>query len=299
MKARATSIEILPERTWAGVLADLVKARLTFLVLLTTLVGFYLGTEGSVSLARMAHLMLGTGLLASGAAALNQWLEREHDARMRRTEDRPLPAGRLQPGTVLWVGSVASVAGILYLALGVNLISSVLGVVTLLSHLFIYTPLKRITWWNTIVGAVPGALPPLIGWTAARGSLEGPGWTLFLILALWQIPHFLAIAWMFREDYRQAGFVMLPVVDPTGRRTSGQAILFCWLLLVAAVLPWYLGLTGGVYLAGAVALGLFFMGRAHAFGREPTEQRARVLFYASILYLPLLLGLMGVDKWQG
>jgi protoheme IX farnesyltransferase len=298
MKARATSIDVLPERAWVGVASDLIKARLTFLVLLTTLVGFYLGSEGRVSLSGMIHLLLGTGLLASGAAALNQWLERDYDARMRRTEDRPLPARRLHPETVVWLGIVVSAAGLLYLMWGVNLLSGALGAVTLLTYLFVYTPLKRITWLNTIVGAVPGALPPLIGWTAARGNLEGPGWTLFLILALWQIPHFFAIAWMYREDYRRAGFAMLPVMDPTGRRTSGQAVVFSWLLLGAGVLPWYFGLTGYLYLAGALALGLYFAGRAHLFSRERTEQRARGLFYASILYLPMLLGLMLVDKWN-
>jgi heme o synthase len=298
MKARATSLEVVPERAWLGVAADLVKARLTFLVLLTTLAGFYLGTEGSVSLYRVMHLLLGTGLLASGAAALNQWLERDYDARMRRTEDRPLPAGRLQPETVLVLGSAASVAGLVYLTWGVNLTSGVLGAVTLLSYLFVYTPLKRVTWLNTIVGAIPGALPPLIGWTAARGNLEGPGWTLFAILALWQIPHFFAIAWIYRDDYSRAGYAMLPGIDPTGRRTAGQAAVFCWLLLGASVLPWFLGLTGPVYLVGAVGLGLFFAVRAQEFRRERSDARARGLFYASILYLPLLLGLMGVDKWN-
>ena len=299
MKARSTSLEVLHERAWPGVIADLVKARLTFLVLLTTLVGFYLGTEGDFSIPGVVHLLLGTGLLASGAAALNQWLERDHDARMRRTEDRPLPSRRLQPETVVLLGTIASGAGLVYLGMGVNLHAGVLGAVTLLIYLFVYTPLKRVTWMNTIVGAVPGALPPLIGWTAARGNLEGPGWTLFAILALWQIPHFFAIAWMYRDDYGRAGFAMLPAIDPSGRRTARHAVMFCWLLLGASLLPWVFGLTGHVYLAGALGLGLFFVGRAHQFNRERSEQRARSLFYGSILYLPLLLGLMLVDKWKG
>ncbi|MCL4180976.1 MAG: heme o synthase [Verrucomicrobia bacterium] len=299
MKARVTSLEVLPERAWVGVAADLIKARLTFLVLLTTLVGFYLGTQGGFSLSGMVHLLLGTGLLASGAAALNQWLERDHDARMRRTEDRPLPARRLQPDTVVRLGIASAGAGLVYLAWGVNLPAGVLGAVTLLTYLFVYTPLKRVTWLNTIAGAVPGALPPLLGWTAARGNLEGPGWTLFVILALWQIPHFFAIAWMYRDDYARAGFAMLPGVDPTGRRTARQAVVFCWLLLGASLLPWFYGLTGHVYLAGAVVLGCFFAVRAHQFGRERSDERARNLFYASILYLPLLLGLMLMNKGNG
>ncbi len=296
MKARATSLEVLNERAWFGVAADLIKARLTFLVLLTALVGFHLGTEGGNGMFGALHLLLGTGLLASGAAALNQWLERDFDAAMRRTEDRPLPARRLQPETVLLLGTASSAAGLLYLALSVNPASCLLGAVTLLTYLCIYTPLKRVTWWNTIVGAVPGALPPLMGWTAAHGSLEGPGWTLFAILGLWQIPHFFAIAWLYRDDYRRAGFAMLPGIDPTGRRTAGQAVIFCWLLLGASTLPWICGLTGPIYLAGAIASGLFFAMRAHQFRRERSDVRARALFYASILYLPLLLGLMLADK---
>jgi protoheme IX farnesyltransferase len=292
-------MEILPERAWLGVVADLIKARLTFLVLLTTLVGFYLGSEGTLSLSGMLHLLLGTGLLASGAAALNQWLERDFDAQMRRTQDRPLPAGRLQPETVLLIGTLASVAGLIYLGWGVNFASGVLGAVTLLTYLFVYTPLKRVTWLNTIVGAVPGALPPLIGWTAAQGNSGGHGWTLFCILALWQIPHFFAIAWMYRDDYGRAGFVMLPSVDPTGRQTGMQAVAFTWLLLAASLLPWLLGLTGPIYFGGALILGLFFAGRAHQFCWERSDRRARGLFYASILYLPLLLGLMLADKAGG
>ena len=299
MKARATSIEVLPERAWFGVVADLIKARLTFLVLLTTLVGFYLGTDGVLNLTGMMHLMLGTGLLASGAAALNQWLERDYDAQMRRTQDRPLPAGRLQPDTVFLAGTIGAAAGLIYLGWVVNFASGLLGAVTLLVYLFVYTPLKRVTWLNTIVGAVPGALPPLIGWTAAQGNSGGHGWTLFAILALWQVPHFFAIAWMYRDDYGRAGFVMLPGMDPSGRQTSGQAVVFTWLLLGASLLPWVFGLTGSIYLGGAVLLGLCFAGRAHQFRRERTDVRARNLFYASIVYLPLLLGLMWVDKVKG
>jgi protoheme IX farnesyltransferase len=296
MKARATSANVLFDRAWIGVLAELVKVRLTLLVLLTTFVGFYLGNETHFRAEAAFHLIVGTGLLACGAAALNQWLERDLDAQMRRTEDRPLPSRRLQPETVLALGTASAVAGLAYLALGVNLPASLLGAVTLLTYLFVYTPLKRVTWLNTIVGAVPGALPPLIGWTAARGDFDGPGWTLALILALWQIPHFFAIAWIYREDYSRAGFAMLPGIDPTGRRTASQAVAFSWLLLVASVLPWALGLVGNLYLAGALCLGLFFASRAHRFGAERSDGRARALFYASIIYLPLLLGLMAMDK---
>ena len=279
-----------------AVYCDLVKARLTFLVLLTTLVGFYVGTRGGMDYPLMLHTLLGTAVLACGAAALNQLWEREHDAKMRRTEDRPLPSGRLSPETVLIFGGASSMAGLIYLALGVNLLTSVLGVCTLGSYLLIYTPLKRKTWLNTAVGAVPGALPPLMGWTAARNELSGEGWALFAILFFWQIPHFLAIAWMYREEYEKAGFVMLPGVDPGGHRTGRQAVSHAWGLLLVSLLPVLFRMAGAAYLAGALVLGLVFLGCAWKFSRGLTRPLARRLFLASILYLPLLLGLMVFDK---
>ena len=191
---------------WLAVYADLFKARLTSLVLLTTLVGFYLGFRGPVDFALMFRLLLGTAFLASGAAALNQLLEREYDAKMRRTQDRPLPSGRLQPQTVLMVGCASALVGLLYLAQAVNLTTSLVGATSLVCYLFVYTPLKRVTWLNTLVGAVPGALPPLMGWTAARGELSSEGLALFAIQAFWQLPHFMAIAWIYREEYARAGF---------------------------------------------------------------------------------------------
>src|SRR5205809_3029370 len=203
----------LADKSRVAVFCELIKARLTFLVLLTTLVGFYVGFRGAMDYPLLLHTLLGTGLLASGAAALNQFLERQHDARMQRTEDRPLPSGRLPPDTALMFGGVSSAAGLIDLALAVNLETSVLGAITLCSYLFIYTPLKRVTTLNTAIGAVPGALPPLMGWTAARNEFTGGGWALFAILAFWQIPHFFAIAWMYREEYAKAGFVMLPNVE--------------------------------------------------------------------------------------
>src|SRR5665213_4262787 len=212
------------EKSWPAVLADLVKARLTALVLLTTAVGLYLGERGAVNYLLMFHALFGTALVASGAAALNQLLEREYDAKMRRTASRPLPSGRLQPATVAIFGGACSVIGLVYLAVAVNLLTSVVGAVTSISYLFIYTPLKRVSWINTLVGAIPGALPPLMGWTAARNELSGEGWTLFAILAFWQIPHFMAIAWLYRDEYAKAGFVMLPNVDADGSRTAQYAV---------------------------------------------------------------------------
>lgn len=298
MKATAQTLTEVPvaEKGWAAVYADLIKARLTFLVVLTTLVGFYLGSRSSVDYLLMLHAVLGTALVASGAAALNQLLEREHDAKMRRTRNRPLPSGRLQPATVMVFGGVCACGGLLYLALAVNLTTSVIGAITLISYLFIYTPLKRVTWLNTAIGAVPGGLPPLMGWTAARGELSHEGWALFAILAFWQLPHFLAIAWMYREEYENAGFKMLPGIDPQGHRTGRQAVSHTLGLLPVSLCPFLFHLTGRIYLAGALALGLVFLWYAVQFARHLTIPRARQLFFVSILYLPLLLTMMVLDK---
>jgi len=298
MKATAQSLSqtAAAEKGWVAVYADLFKARLTMLVLLTTLVGFYIGFRGPVDYLLMLHTLLGTALVAGGASALNQLLEREYDAKMRRTQSRPLPSGRLQPQTVLIVGVAAAVLGLVYLALAVNVVTSLLGFVSLASYLFIYTPLKRVTWLNTAIGAIPGALPPLMGWTAARGELSGEGWALFAILAFWQLPHFLAIAWLYREEYARAGFKMLPVLDPQGHRTGRQAVSHTLGLLPVSLCPFLFGLTGPVYLAGALLLGVTFLWFAIQFSRHLTASRARQLFYASILYLPLLLAVMVLDK---
>jgi protoheme IX farnesyltransferase len=279
-----TRIEsIVAEKSMASMLSDLFKARLTFLVLLTTLVGFYVGSRGPINYLLMIHAVLGTAMVAAGAAALNQLLEREHDAKMKRTASRP-------------IGASCAAAGLIYLAFAVNLITAVLGAVTLCSYLFIYTPLKRLTSLNTAVGAIPGALPPLMGWTAARGEITNEGWALFAILFFWQLPHFLAIAWMYREEYARAGFAMLPVLDPTGERTGRQALSHTLGLLPISLCPFVFKLVGPLYLGGALILGLGFLWCAFRFSRELSVARARALFYASILYLPLLLGLMVLDK---
>ncbi len=283
-------------KSWGAVFADLFKARLTLLVLLTTVVGFYSGFRGPVNYLLILHTLLGTALVASGASALNQLLEREFDAKMRRTQGRPLPSGRLQPRTVLWVGCILAVIGLIYLALAVNLTTSVLGGVSLVSYLFIYTPLKRVTWLNTAVGAVPGALPPLMGWTAARGQLTSEGWALFAILAFWQLPHFLAIAWVYRDEYARAGFKMLPVIDPEGHRTGRQAVWHTLGLLPVSLCPFLFRLAGPIYLCGALLLGFTFLWFAIQFSRCLSINRARNLFFVSILYLPLLLGLLVFDK---
>ena len=303
MRAIAEIVSTTPARSIWAVLADLIKARLTTLVLLTTYVGFYMGGRGPMNFALMFHALAGTALVAAGASALNQLLEREYDAKMRRTQNRPLPAGHLEPVTVMIFGGVCATAGLLYLALAVNLLTSVIGAVTLVSYLFIYTPLKRVTWLNTAVGAVPGALPPLMGWTAARGELSGEGWALFAILAFWQMPHFMAIAWIYRNEYAKAGFKMLPVVDPDGCRAGQQAVSHALALLFVSLCPFVFKIAGVFYLAGALILGAGYLWCAIQFSRqlrlheaEFTLVRARQLFLASIIYLPLLLAVMVWDK---
>ncbi len=284
------------EKSWPAVFSDLLKARLTSLVLVTTAVGFYAGWRGAMNWPLLLNTLAGTGLVAGGASALNQLLERDYDAKMRRTQNRPLPSGRLQPATVAIFGGVSSVAGLIYLALAVNLLASVLGAITLISYVFIYTPLKRVTWLNTAVGAIPGALPPLMGWAAARNELSGEAWTLFAILAFWQLPHFFAIAWIYREDYAKAGFVMLPNVDASGQHTGQHTVSNALALLIVSLCPFLFRMTGTLYLAGAIILGAGFLFCAIQFSRQLTLRRARQLFLASIIYLPLLLALMVFDK---
>ncbi len=298
MKATATemSASVNASKATFSVLADLVKARLTGLVLLTTLVGFYLGNQGAANIPLLFAAMLGTGLLAAGAASLNQYLERDFDKLMPRTQDRPIPAGLMSAEATLVFGGILSVVGLVELALFVNLLTSLLGAITIALYLFVYTPLKRVTSLNTIIGAVPGALPPLMGWTAARGSIDMAGWSLFAILFFWQLPHFLAIAWMYKDEYGQAGYVMLPNVDPSGARTARQALSHTLGLLPVSLCPSVFGITGGVYFLGATLMTLVFIGCAFSFTRHLNRASARRLFFCSIIYLPLLLGLMVLDK---
>ncbi len=279
-----------------SVIADLVKARLTSLVLLTTLVGFYLGNQGPANFPLLFAVMLGTGLLAAGAATLNQYLERDFDKLMPRTQDRPIPAGHMSADATLVFGGILSIIGLVELAIFVNLLTAMLGALTIALYLFVYTPLKRVTSLNTIIGAVPGALPPLMGWTAARGSIDMAGWSLFAILFFWQLPHFLAIAWMYRDEYGKAGYVMLPNVDPTGARTGRQALSHTLGLLPVSLCPAVFGVTGGLYFVGAAIMTLVFIGCAFSFTRHLDRVSARRLFFCSIIYLPLLLGLMVFDK---
>ena len=283
-------------RGWLGTLADLAKARLTFLVLLTTLVGFCMGSAGNIDLPRLFHVLCGTALLAGGAACLNQLFEKELDARMERTRDRPLPAGRIGPSTALALGVVAVLLGVIWLLVLVNPASALVGGITLVTYLFIYTPLKTRTSLNTLVGAIPGALPPLIGWAAAEGRISTGGWALFALQFFWQMPHFLAIAWLYREDYARGGFRMLPIIDPTGRRTGSQVVFYTVGLLGVSLALFTLGMAGAAYAVGAILLGAGFLILGVRFAGTVDQRSARWLFLGSVLYLPLLLGLMVWDK---
>lgn len=284
---------------WRGKLADywtLTKPEVNSLVVASTLAGFYLGWRGAMNYWLMFHTLAGTLLVASGTATLNQWMEREHDAHMRRTANRPLPAGRLSSREALWFGILLSVGGGLYLGLAVNVLASALALLTLASYLLLYTPLKRKTPYCTLVGAFPGAMPPLIGWAAARGNLSLEAWVLYAILFIWQFPHFLSIAWMYREDYARAGLLMLPQNDPQGRRAARQILATSLVLLPISLLPTLLGQMGWVYFLGALPLGLALLYYGVLTAKVRSNVLARRLLLASVFYLPLIFGLMIVDK---
>jgi heme o synthase len=275
----------------------LTKPRIAVMVLFTVAAGALLAAGQGLDSLLLLHTVLGTALVASGASALNQLLERHSDGLMRRTETRPLPAGRLQPMEVLIFGSALGAIGIAYLALVLRQpCTPLVAAFTFVAYVGIYTPLKSRTSLNTLVGAVPGALPPVIGWTAVKGTIGPEAWTLFAILFLWQVPHFLAIAWIYREDYSRAGLRMLPVVDPDGRLTGRQMTLYTLALIAASFTPVLLGTAGPVYLLGALALGLAFLARASDFSRSPSTEDARRVLRVSLIYLPGVLALLLLDR---
>jgi len=296
MKAEDVDIARSRWEILAEDLAQLLKVRLSFLVVLTTLVGFLLGSRGPIDFLLLFATLAGTAAAAGGASALNQWIERQHDARMPRTSTRPLPGGRLHPEDAFWAGLLLSSAGVAVLFILVNPTAAILTIVTLASYLAVYTPLKRITSLNTIVGAIPGALPPLIGWVAATGEMSLPGWILFAILFLWQMPHFLAISWIYRDEYRDAGFQMLSRHDPDGSASGRQSVIYSLALLVASLLPAVLRITAPWYMIPAFVLGVAFAACAARFAFKRTRNTARLLFFASILYLPLLLAALVLSR---
>jgi protoheme IX farnesyltransferase len=278
---------------------ELARPRVAVLVLVTVAVGALLAAPGAPALATLVHVLLGTALVASGASAFNQLIERHSDALMSRTENRPLPAGRLPAGEVLALGIALAVCGLGYLLATVEPLAAGVAAFTLLSYVFVYTPLKRVTPLNTLVGAVPGAMPPVIGWTAVRGTLDWEAGALFLIVFLWQIPHFLAIAWLYREQYAGAGLLMLPVVDDDGRRTARQMVRYTLVLIPVSLLPALLGQAGLLYMTTAVVLGSLFFTSGVAFARDRSMAEARRVLRTSLVYLPLLLLLLVLDRqWQ-
>ncbi len=275
----------------------LVRPRMAVLILFTVGAGALLAGGTGVSLLLVVHAVLGTALVSSGASALNQWLERDSDGWMARTANRPLPAGRMSAGEVFVFGLVLATAGLAYLLLALPTPAAALvAAVSFVGYVGLYTPLKSRTVLNTWVGAVPGALPPVIGWTAVRGDFAVEAWVLFAILFTWQIPHFLAIAWIYREQYAAAGLRMLPGCDETGRLTAWNMILWCGLLLAASFTPQLLGLTGLLYLTGAVLLGAYFLARTLAFRLGRDTATARGVLRASLVYLPSLLLLWVLDR---
>jgi protoheme IX farnesyltransferase len=283
-------------KSLAADLLELAKPRITLLVTLTTAAGFAVAAPyGELPWALFGHTVAGVALVCAGSAVLNQYAERRLDARMRRTALRPLPAGRRAPGLALAWGLALAAAGLAELALFVNPLTAGLALATLLAYLFLYTPLKTRTSFATVVGAVPGAAPPVLGWSGASGEVGLGGWLLFALLFLWQLPHFLSIAWLYRDDYRRAGMHLLTIDDPDSRRTVRQAIVWSVALLPVSLVPSAVGLGGGLYLAGAVAAGLCFVGAALDFARAPKVGSARRLLLVSVFYLPVVLGFLVAD----
>ncbi|MGA1193822.1 MAG: heme o synthase [Kiritimatiellia bacterium] len=276
-------------------LRELVKPRIVSMVLVTTAIGYYLGAGGFSGLVNLLLTLFGTALAAGGSAALNNYLERDIDAHMPRTMNRVLPSGRIDPSIVLSFGVLLVLSGVALLAWLVNLLAAFLVLLTAFLYVLVYTPLKKLTWWNTPIGAIPGALPPMVGWAAASNELSAGAWILFAILFIWQHPHFYAIAWMYREDYARAGFKMLSVGEPTGNRVFRQAIWFSLVLIPVSMLLSWLGITGDIYFVGAILIGAAMLAATVLLWNMRTLAAARRVLMASVFYLPALLGLILLD----
>ncbi len=275
---------------------SLTKPEITFLVTISAVAGFILGTSGAIDTATLLGLMAGVALSSAGGAAFNHYMERDKDAEMRRTDNRPLPSGRIKPVSVLVLASLMSVVGIGILVVYCNVLTSMLAALTIILYIFLYTPLKQHTKYNTLVGTIPGALPALGGWTAATGSFGLGGWIIFAILLIWQLPHFLALAWMYRKDYGRAGFKMLPVVEPQGRSTANQMLISAVLLLIISLLPSALGLTGMIYFTGMLLVGAWLVAMCISFYRTMSNHAARRVLKASVFHIPILVVLLIVDR---
>ncbi|HEY3884204.1 MAG TPA: heme o synthase [Vicinamibacterales bacterium] len=294
MRSGAVALAAPPAR--ARDFVALMKPRVNVLVVASTLAGYAMAGGEALGVVRICALLAGTFFVAGGAAAFNQVLERDLDARMRRTRMRPMADQRLQPAEGAMYASVLALTGLVVIVAATNILAAAVALATLVVYVAIYTPLKRRTSFSTVVGAIPGALPPIIGWAAAENALPAPAWTLFAIMFLWQLPHFLAIAWMYREDYARAAFPMLPVLEPDGRSTGRQSVVYAAALLPVSLAPMLLHVTGRLYFAGALVLGLGFLAITIRFALTRSARDARRVFFSSILYLPLLWILMIADK---
>lgn len=284
----------LRERLLAFV--ELTKPRIAFMLVLTSAAAYYLGTKGSFDFVLFANAMVGITLLAFGVATLNQYIERSTDALMNRTAKRPIPTGKVTPNEALVFGIVQCLVAELYLFFLVNPLTAILGLTVIVGYVFLYTPLKTVTTASTAIGAIPGAMPPLMGWTAAADEITLGAWALFTLLFLWQFPHFLAIAWMYRDEYAKAGIKMLPVVEPSGRITARQIVLFAIMLVPVSLAPFFLNFAGVGFLVGAVILGIWFLFESISAARAKTVERARRLLMVSVLYLPLIFALAVIDR---
>jgi protoheme IX farnesyltransferase len=275
---------------------ELTKPRIAFMLVLTSAAGFYMGSSGSFDAVTFFHAMLAITLLAFGVATLNQYIERRIDALMHRTASRPLPTGKVAPNEALVFGLLQCAAAEFYLFLAVNTLTAVLGLVVIVGYVLLYTPLKTRTSASTAIGAIPGAMPPLMGFTAASNRITLLAWALFATQFLWQFPHFLAIAWLYRDQYAKAGILMLPVVEPEGRLTARQIVMFTIMLVPVSLAPFFFGEAGLVFLTGAALLGIWFLWESIRTARSRSNEMARRLLLASVIYLPLLLILMVIDR---
>ena len=275
---------------------ELTKPRIAFMLVLTSAAGFYLGTKGSFDVELFVNSMIGILLLAFGVATLNQYIERDTDALMERTAKRPIPTQRLTANEALIFGILQCAVSEIYLYFLANPLTAVLGLTVIVGYVFLYTPLKTRTSASTAIGAIPGAMPPLMGWTAAANEVTIGAWALFALLFLWQFPHFLSIAWMYKEQYAKAGIKMLPVVEPDGRITARQIVLFAIMMVPVSLAPFFLGFAGLIYLIGATILGVWFLFESVQTARAKTVEKARRLLMVSVLYLPLIFGLLVIDN---
>ncbi len=296
MDSTAAQITSISSRERVAAFVELTKPRIAFMLLLTSAAGFYLGNRGAFDLMLFTNAMIGIVLLAFGVATLNQWLERSTDVLMDRTAKRPLPTGKVTPTEALAFGLILCVSAEIYLYFLVNPLTAVLGLSVIVGYVLLYTPLKTRTSASTAIGAIPGAMPPLMGWTSSANEISLGAWALFAFLFLWQFPHFLAIAWMYKDQYAKAGILMLPVVEPSGRITARQIVLFTIMMVPVSLAPFFLGFAGWIFLLAAALLGIWFLVESVRTARAKTPEMARRLLLVSVLYLPIIFAILVLDK---